>query len=103
MGKDNVYEVCSEAEIRNFLAAHQDWTFTDDRLTASFALKDFASAVAVMNKVFEVAATMDHHPRVTNTYNRLEFSLCTHSVGNKVTSFDIALAKAIDDIVSEAG
>jgi len=103
MGKDNLYEVCSEASIGDFLATHQDWSFAEDRLKVTFELADFEAAVVVMNKVFEVAAKMDHHPRMTNTYNRLEFSLCTHSVGNKVTSYDIDLAKEISDIVSEAG
>jgi 4a-hydroxytetrahydrobiopterin dehydratase len=103
MGKDNLYEVCSEAEIEEFLTGHKDWAFAEDRLKASFVLADFEAAVAVMNKVFEVAAKMDHHPRITNTYNRLEFSLCTHSVGDRVTSYDFDLAKAISDIIGEAG
>jgi len=103
MGRDNLYEVCSEAEIEEFLTGHKDWAFAEDRLKASFVLADFEAAVVAMNKVFEVAAKMDHHPRMTNTYNQLEFSLCTHSVGNKVTSYDLALAKAISDIISEVG
>jgi 4a-hydroxytetrahydrobiopterin dehydratase len=103
MGKDNLYEVCSEAEVGDFLAIQPDWAFAEDRLKASFVLADFEAAVGVMNKVFAVAAAMDHHPRITNTYNRLEFSLCTHSVGDRVTSYDLDLAKAISDIISEAG
>lgn len=100
MGKDNIYKVSSEGEIQIFLSEYQDWVFEEDRLKASFKLGDFETAIAVINKVAEVAKQMDHHPRIVNTYTQLEFSLCTHSAGDKVTSYDFALAKEISAIIA---
>ena len=102
MEKNNLSEVCSETAIEEFLAAQPNWSFVEDRLKANFTLADFASAVRVMNEVFVVATRMDHHPRMTNTYNRLEFSLCTHSAGNKVTHLDLELAQKISELVSQS-
>ena len=102
MGKDNLYKVSTELEIQDFLALNPGWTFEKDRLKAAFVLNDFQTAVSVTNKVFEMAVKMDHHPKITNTYNRLEFSLCTHSIGDRVTSYDIILAKEISRAVKES-
>ncbi len=82
MGKDNSYAISTEAEIEDFLETNKDWTYVEDRLKAEFELPTFGVAVTILNQVFAAAARLDHHPRVTNTYNRLEFSLCTHGVGN---------------------
>ena len=101
MGKDNRYKVSTAEETQDFLTVHQDWRFEENHLKSSFKLADFETAVAVMSEVFKVAARMDHHPRLTNTYDQLDFSLCTHSAGDKVTSYDIALAQEIDLIVAK--
>lgn len=101
MGKDNIYRISSAGEIKDFLTTHQDWTFEGDRLKVHFKLLNFETAVIVMNEVAKVATRMDHHPQMTNTFNQLGFSLCTHGVGDKVTSYDIALATEIAGIVSK--
>ena len=101
MGKNNLYEVLPTSEIENFLDSSPDWKCQDNRLTSSFKLSDFETAVVVINEIAEVAKRMDHHPRLTNTYDRLDFSLCTHSVNDKVTSYDIILAKEISAIIAK--
>ncbi len=101
MGKDNGYKVSTAEETQDFLTAHQEWQLEENHLKSSFKLADFATAVAVMNETFKVAASMNHHPRLTNTYDQLAFSLCTHSAGDKVTSYDIAMAQEIDLIVAK--
>ncbi|MEK7462187.1 MAG: 4a-hydroxytetrahydrobiopterin dehydratase [Patescibacteria group bacterium] len=100
MGKQNLYKVSTETDIQDFLVDNKDWSYSEDKLKANFELPSFVAAVAAINKIFAVSAQMDHHPRVTNIYNRLELSLCTHSVGNKVTSYDIELAKEISRAVT---
>lgn len=102
MEKANLYILSTEVEIKDFLAVNPDWTYETDKLKATFSLSDFETAVHVMNKIFVAATQMDHHPRLTNTYNKLELSLCTHSAGDKVTSFDIELAREISRIVKES-
>ena len=40
---------------------------------------------------------MDHHPTITNTYNKVEIFLSTHSI-NGLSELDIKLADNIDNI-----
>lgn len=96
-----MYEGLPASEIENFLDSSPDWKYEDNRLKASFKLPDFETALVVINAVAEVAERMDHHPRMINTYNQLEFSLCTHSVGDKVTSYDLTLAREIGEIIAK--
>jgi len=76
------------------------WETKDNRLYREFKFKDFNEAFDFMQKVARVAAQMDHHPTWTNTYNRVEIWLSTHSAG-KITDKDHQLAEKIDRIFSE--
>jgi 4a-hydroxytetrahydrobiopterin dehydratase len=53
-----------------------------------------------MTRVALVAEKMDHHPRWTNEYNKVEFWLSTHDAGDVVTEKDRKLAEKIDALVS---
>lgn len=56
-----------------------------------------------MAKVAKAADEMDHHPTWTNTYNKVEVWLSTHSEADKVTDKDRTLATAIDEIYKGIG
>lgn len=66
-------------------------------ISRSFAFKDFSQAFAFMTRVALAAEKADHHPDWSNSYNKVEITLSTHSAGG-LTSKDIALAKAIDTV-----
>jgi len=72
------------------------WALAADQksIAQSFIFKDFAAAFAFMTRVALLAEKADHHPDWSNSYNRVEISLSTHSAG-RVTGKDIALAEAI--------
>jgi 4a-hydroxytetrahydrobiopterin dehydratase len=86
-------------EIVDFCDQHTAWRWEDNALKAQFILPSFESAIAVINKIADAAAHMDHHPWLANVYNKLEFSLQTHDAGDLVTDKDIALAKEISEII----
>ena len=88
-------------DVEEFLNNNSDWRFEEDRLKAEFTLADFDKAMLVVEKVAAAARVMDHHPLWTNVYNKLSFSLCTHSAGDKVTKLDLQLAEEISRIVLE--
>lgn len=67
-------------------------------LTKEFKFPDFISAWAFMNKVALLAEKMDHHPDWSNSYNKVNISLSTHSEGDKITSKDRELARLIDSL-----
>lgn len=78
-----------------FLSKNTNWSYEENRLKADYDFDSFEQAIEALNLVAEVSAKLDHHPLITNVYNRLSFSLCTHSAGNTVTEKDIALAEGI--------
>ena len=94
-------DILDDQAIETFLAEHDDWTYEGGRLKASYNLQTFEQAIEVINKIAEVASAMDHHPFMTNVYNRLTFSLCTHSLGDVVTKLDVELAKRISEIIKQ--
>lgn len=74
------------------------WVETDNKLYGSFKFSDFVEAFGFMAQVALLAEKQDHHPTWTNTYNKVEIWLTTHSAGNTVTDKDHMLAEAIDKI-----
>lgn len=66
-----------------------------------FEFADFTQAFAFMARVAGVVEGVQHHPRWTNDYNKVDIWLTTHSAGGKVTDKDRQLAEAIDAIATE--
>jgi len=54
-----------------------------------------------MTRVAILAEKHDHHPTWTNTWNKVEIWLSTHSAGNVVTDKDRKLAEAIDKLIQQ--
>lgn len=77
------------------------WQETNNGLNKSFKFADFAQAFDFMTRVAVVAEGVQHHPRWTNEYNKVEIWLSTHSADGKITDKDRQLATAIDGVASE--
>jgi len=75
------------------------WQETDNKLYRSFQFKDFSEAFSFMTRVALLAEKMDHHPTWTNTWNKVEIWLSTHTAGDVVTEKDKALAAGIDRVL----
>ena len=75
------------------------WVEQDNKLKATFKLKDFVEAFAFMSKVALVAEKMDHHPNWSNVYNTVVIELTTHDAGNVVTEKDHKLADRITELL----
>ena len=65
-------------------------------LHKKFEFKDFSEAFAFMSRVALAAEKMNHHPKWTNEYNKVEIWLSTHDAGDIVTEKDHKLAEKID-------
>jgi len=74
------------------------WEETDNKLHKKFQFKDFSEAFAFMTRVALAAEKMDHHPKWTNEYNKLDIWLSTHDAGDVVTEKDKKLAAIIDGL-----
>lgn len=85
------------AERESALAGLPAWTFDEaaGAIRRTFVFRDFAQAFAFMGRVASAAEEADHHPDWSNSWNRVEIALTTHSEGG-LTARDLDLARTID-------
>ncbi len=76
------------------------WTEQNNALKRDFQFDDFVGAFGFMSQVALLAEKADHHPEWRNVYNRVSITLTTHDAGNTVTAKDVALATAINTLVT---
>lgn len=63
-----------------------------------YEFKDFAGAMAFVNRVAEVAEEANHHPDIlVHGWNRVRLTLTTHDAGG-LTDNDHAMAQRIDSL-----
>lgn len=74
------------------------WAEKNNYLEKEFVFKNFIEAFAFMAKVALLAEKMNHHPLLTNVYNKVKIQLNTHDAGDVVTEKDRKLAAAIDKL-----
>ena len=68
------------------------WSINDKFLIRKYEFKNFNEALSFMNKVGVRCEEMDHHPKWTNVYNRLDIELFTHDKdGLTIKDFDLAI------------
>lgn len=76
------------------------WIETNYSLVQTWIFNDFITAFAFLTKVAIIAEKHNHHPKIINTYNKVELQLTTHDAGNRITEKDRQLAAAIDKLYS---
>ena len=65
------------------------------RLKGSFVFKNFDDAFSFMKKVAIKCEDMNHHPKWTNVYNKIDVELYTHDSGG-ITEKDFELSSYMD-------
>ena len=78
------------------------WSVVAGKLRREFTFPDFVEAFGFMSRVALVAESNNHHPEWFNVYNTVRIDLSTHEVGG-ISSRDIQLAEAINELVSHSG
>ena len=71
------------------------WDAEAKAIRRSFRFADFSEAFAFMTRVALAAEKADHHPDWSNSWNRVDVALTTHSEGG-VTRRDVDLARQMD-------
>ena len=74
------------------------WERSGDAIVKRFAFKDFAQALAFLNRLAGPAEAMNHHPDVAIHWNEVTLTLWTHASGG-LTHRDFDLARVIDGVV----
>ena len=86
-------------ELEQTLDALPAWTLNESATSISRTLRfaNFSEAFAIMTRVALAAEKADHHPDWSNSWNKVEISLTTHSAGG-LTRLDTDLARTIDSL-----
>jgi 4a-hydroxytetrahydrobiopterin dehydratase len=93
----------NDAEREEALRALPEWTWDGDAkaIRRSFRFRDFSEAFGFMTRVALAAEKADHHPDWSNSWNRVDVALTTHSEGG-LSRRDVALAREMDAFASLA-
>jgi 4a-hydroxytetrahydrobiopterin dehydratase len=83
-------------------AGLDDWRQILGRIKARFRTGDFATGLALVNRIGEAAEAAGHHPDVVLTYGDVIVTLVSHDVGG-ITGRDLDLARQISRHAEEAG
>lgn len=86
-----------ESQIIGLLATIPHWDRQEQEIHRTFEFADFKEAMNFVNRVATLAEKSAHHPNITICWNRVTFTLSTHSRGG-LTQADFNLASQIDTI-----
>ncbi len=85
-------------QIISELSKLPEWSYLDNSIVKEFRFKDFAEALAFVNKAGSFAEEMNHHPDIfIHSWNKVKLTISTHSEGG-VTNKDLQLAEKIESI-----
>lgn len=85
----------SDDVIARELGSLAGWRRDGDAIVRDYELADFVAALGLIAQIGALAERADHHPTLTNTYNRVRVELSTHDAGG-ITEKDVALAREIE-------
>ena len=88
----------SKNEIQiNLKLLNSNWKLVDNKIQREFIFKDFLSAFNFIKEIADLAESLNHHPDIFNSYNKVIISLTTHDLGG-VSKKDFKLAMEIDNL-----
>jgi 4a-hydroxytetrahydrobiopterin dehydratase len=89
----------SKAEIQNLVSQLHNWHVEEEKfLVRQYKTKNFASALALANKVGMVAEEQGHHPDLFIAWGMLSIKIWTHAA-NGLSENDFILAAKIDKVM----
>lgn len=92
--RDPLSDDAVDAALTSLDGWHRDGT----SIVRQLEFGDFREAFAFLTRVAFEAEAMNHHPEISNVYNRVRLVLATHDADNRVTETDLALARQINAI-----
>ena len=95
-------ELLDDTAVTTALESLPGWGRAGDAIVRTAKLPSFPAAIAVVDRVAEIAEERDHHPDIDIRWRSLTFRCSTHSKGG-VTDLDVALAASISEQIAAAG
>ena len=94
-------ELLDDAAIASALTDLPGWKREGDAIVRTATMPSFPAAVAVVDRVAEIAEDRNHHPDIDIRWRTLMFRCSTHSAGG-ITEKDVALAASISEQIDAA-
>ena len=91
-----VRQPLSDDQIQAALDGLAGWRRDGDRIVKTYTFSDFQEAVSFIVRVAFQCEAHDHHPELTNVYNRVTLAFNTHDAGDTITEMDVTLAREIE-------
>ena len=91
-----------EKKAREMIAATPEWELSEDarKISRRFKCKNFREAVALVNRVADLAEAEGHHPDIRiHGWNKVDFKLYTHKIGG-LHENDFIMAAKIGEILN---
>ena len=83
-------------EVAPLLAQLDGWTVVDTHhLMKRYTLKNFADALALVNRIGAIAEAQNHHPDLWLAWGKVEVKIWTHKI-NGLTESDFVMAAKLD-------
>ena len=77
----------------------ENWTAENNTLKRNFEFANFVEAFGFLTQVALEAEKAQHHPEISNVYNKVSITLTTHDAGNAITEKDEKLAAVINELL----
>lgn len=97
-GCEGLTETLTAQELESYRVVLPDWSLDQAKISKEFRAKNFAEALAYLNRVGGVCEGENHHADMSVfAYNKVRIDLSTHSLGG-VSLNDIIVAVKIDTL-----
>ena len=84
-------EKLSEAEVKDRLTHHPEWTEVGGEIQRTFEFADFRASMRFVNEIADEAERVQHHPDILIRYAKVTLTVSTHDAGGiTVKDFDLA-------------
>ena len=87
----------SKQELEKAAKGFNSWEFKEEALRKTFTFKTFRDAITFITRISVDIDELNHHPEITNLYNKVSVLLTTHDAANRVIEKDIRLAGKIQE------
>lgn len=92
-------EKLTEPQIYEALRWLSGWSYEEHSLVSTYEFDSFLEAVSFINDLVPICEEMWHHPDIDIKYSEVTLSITTHDLGGVVSTKDVTLARAIEDLV----
>ncbi len=83
----------TDQQARDLLKQLDGWELNDNRISKTFAFKNYYQTIAFVNAVAWMTHREDHHPDMTVGYSKCRVEYTTHAVGGLSDNDFICAAK----------